>query len=147
MSYGDTYQLQEYTLADRASTDERASFITKTYLHLLGAVIAFVILEAILLNLPITQQVESITLQTEDQLTHYINQPCIACGDCVKACPIQLLPNEISKFCEYGLFDAAEKNDLFYCIECGVCAYVCPASRPMVQLMRFGKQQILDSRE
>ena len=36
------------------SVDARATFISKTYLHLAGAIGAFVILEAILLSLPIT---------------------------------------------------------------------------------------------
>ncbi len=58
MSQGtDTFRTQEYTLADQASRDARASFITKTYLHLFGAVMAFVGLEVVLLNLPITESV------------------------------------------------------------------------------------------
>src|SRR5689334_20018944 len=36
--------------AAAADSDTRASFIRKTYLHLLGAVLAFVALEALLLN-------------------------------------------------------------------------------------------------
>lgn len=57
MSYEtDTFRTQEYTLADQASRDARASFIVKTYLHLFGAVMAFVALEVILLSLPISQR-------------------------------------------------------------------------------------------
>jgi FtsH-binding integral membrane protein len=40
----------------QASENERAAFITKTYIHLAGAIAAFVLLEAILLSLPITEQ-------------------------------------------------------------------------------------------
>jgi FtsH-binding integral membrane protein len=43
-------------MADQATQDERASFITKTYLHLAGAIVAFVLLAGVLLNLPITEQ-------------------------------------------------------------------------------------------
>ena len=50
-----TFAPQEYTMADRASADERASFIVKTYAHLLGAVLALIALDAILLSLPIAQ--------------------------------------------------------------------------------------------
>ena len=46
---------QEYTTADRASADERASFIVKTYTHLFGAVLALIALDTVLLNLPIAQ--------------------------------------------------------------------------------------------
>lgn len=38
--------------AAQAAADERAGFITKTYLHLAGAIGLFVILEAVLLSLP-----------------------------------------------------------------------------------------------
>jgi len=53
MSYVDNpYQSPLGTLADRAAADERTDFITKTYLHLAGAIGAFVILETVLLNTP-----------------------------------------------------------------------------------------------
>jgi len=46
------YQSPLGTFAADAAVDERTGFITKTYLHLLGAILAFVGLEAILLNVP-----------------------------------------------------------------------------------------------
>jgi electron transport complex protein RnfC len=55
---------------------------------------------------------------------------------------MRLLPNELSKYCEFNVFEEAERNYLFHCIECGICSYVCPAKRPMVQLLRFGKQEL-----
>jgi FtsH-binding integral membrane protein len=57
MSYDqEVFRPEEYTLADRASSDARGEFITKTYIHLFGAIAAFVALEAIILPLPITAQ-------------------------------------------------------------------------------------------
>jgi FtsH-binding integral membrane protein len=41
--------------AAMAETDERANFITKTYLHLAGAIALFVALEAILLTTPLAE--------------------------------------------------------------------------------------------
>jgi len=52
----ETFAPQEFTLADRASVDDRASFIVQTYVHLFGAVMALIALEAVLLNLPIAEQ-------------------------------------------------------------------------------------------
>lgn len=52
----EAFRPEEYTIADRASRDARAEFITKTYIHLLGAVLAFVAIEAVILSLPITGQ-------------------------------------------------------------------------------------------
>lgn len=52
----DTFRPQEFTMADQASRDARAEFITKTYVHLFGAIIAFVAVEAALQSLPIAGQ-------------------------------------------------------------------------------------------
>jgi len=99
------------------------------------------------LQVPITQKTDSVILQNGNELSHYANQPCINCGDCVRSCPMRLLPNELSKYCEYGDFHGAQKIDLFHCIECGICSYVCPARRPMVHLLRYGKQELSALRE
>lgn len=44
----------------QASVDERGAFIRRTYLHLAGAVAAFALLEAVLLNLPVTPKLVSL---------------------------------------------------------------------------------------
>jgi FtsH-binding integral membrane protein len=43
---GNPYAQAGFYTAAQASVDERAAFITKTYLHLVGAIFAFVVLEA-----------------------------------------------------------------------------------------------------
>lgn len=49
MSFGNEgLQPQEYTMADRATAEDRGQFIVKTYVHLMGAVFAFVAIETIL---------------------------------------------------------------------------------------------------
>ncbi len=53
MSYSDVrYRDPMETFAAMAAADERSAFITKTYLHLAGAIGLFVALEAVLLNMP-----------------------------------------------------------------------------------------------
>lgn len=56
MSYLESYAAPNPYVA-QAPTSERAAFMQRTYLHLAGAILAFVGLEAVLLNLP---NVESI---------------------------------------------------------------------------------------
>jgi FtsH-binding integral membrane protein len=57
MSYADNpYRASLGDFASMAAVDERSSFITRTYLHLAGAVTLFVILEAVLLNTPGVEQ-------------------------------------------------------------------------------------------
>ena len=56
MSYGaESFAPQQGTLADRASADARGQFIVKTYLHLFGAILAFIVLEAALLASPLAE--------------------------------------------------------------------------------------------
>lgn len=93
---------------------------------------------------PLTQRTDSIVLQAAAQMSRTSNQACINCGNCVHVCPMNLLPNELGKFCEYGKFMEAKQQFLSHCIECGLCAFVCPAKRPMVQLMRYGKKELLE---
>lgn len=50
MSYG--YSLEYGPVAAQAERSERAAFIRRTYGHLAGAILVFIILEAILLHLP-----------------------------------------------------------------------------------------------
>ena len=53
MSYADNpYRSPTNQFAASAIADERSAFITKTYLHLLGAIGLFVVLEGFLLGLP-----------------------------------------------------------------------------------------------
>lgn len=52
MSYADNPYRSWGTIAAEADTSDRASFIRLTYLHLAGAVAAFIALEAVLLSLP-----------------------------------------------------------------------------------------------
>lgn len=49
MSYGnESFQPQEYTMADRATAEDRGQFIVKTYLHLFAAILAFVAIETLI---------------------------------------------------------------------------------------------------
>ena len=53
MSYANqSYPSSFDMFAAQAAADERSAFLTKTYLHLVGAIAAFVALEAILLSMP-----------------------------------------------------------------------------------------------
>jgi len=99
------------------------------------------------LQVPLLQQTEMVLFQGEGDFASYKDEPCINCGRCVQFCPMRLFPNELTRACEYGRFEEAESKDLFRCIECGICSYVCPVRRPMVHLIRFGKNELSASRE
>lgn len=76
------------------------------------------------------------------KLAHRIEQPCIRCGHCSTACPVNLVPNLLADQCRNEQFDRAEAYNLFDCIECGCCSYVCPSHIPLVHYFRYGKGQL-----
>jgi electron transport complex protein RnfC len=65
--------------------------------------------------------------------------PCIRCGACMDACPINLLPQQLYWHAKAGELEKLESLHLTDCIECGCCAYVCPSHIPLVQYYRHGK--------
>ncbi|MDI9246842.1 electron transport complex subunit RsxC [Marinobacter sp. CHS3-4] len=69
-------------------------------------------------------------------------QPCIRCGMCAEACPMELLPQQLFWYSKAGEYEKAEHLNLFDCIECGACSYVCPSSIPLVQYYRAAKGEI-----
>lgn len=69
-------------------------------------------------------------------------QPCIRCGECAEACPMELLPQQLFWYSKATEFEKAEHLNLFDCIECGACSYVCPSAIPLVQYYRYAKGEI-----
>jgi FtsH-binding integral membrane protein len=56
------YRSLEMQVAAEATREDRAAFISKTYLHLIGAIVALVALDAVLLNLPFTPRLVEMML-------------------------------------------------------------------------------------
>jgi electron transport complex protein RnfC len=67
---------------------------------------------------------------------------CIRCGNCARACPMSLLPQQLYRYAKANDFDKAKTYALADCIECGCCEYVCPSNIPLVQYYRFAKAEI-----
>ena len=59
------YDSPRYSIAAMAAADERAGFITKTYLHLVGAIGALVLLEFVLLRTPLGESLVGLMLGSQ----------------------------------------------------------------------------------
>lgn len=68
--------------------------------------------------------------------------PCIRCGRCVKACPMNLIPLYFDLYARNGRFRELEKFNIMDCVECGSCAYSCPSHIRLVQSIRTAKNEI-----
>lgn len=94
-------------------------------------------------DVPVVKTTNCVIASTADELpTPPPEQPCIRCGMCAEACPMELLPQQLFWYSKSGEYDKAEHLNLFDCIECGACSYVCPSSIPLVQYYRAAKGEI-----
>ena len=75
----------------------------------------------------------------------YEPSPCIRCGRCVRACPINLMPTELEH--AYDARDAAalKKLKVGLCMNCGSCSYVCPAKRSLAEKNQLAKEFLRNS--
>jgi len=98
------------------------------------------------LDVAMTKTSSGLLLLSAARVPGYTSQPCIACGRCLDACPMRLMPAELSQRIEADDIDGAEQTFVMDCFECGSCAFVCPAHRPLVQHMRRAKAVIIARR-
>ena len=89
-----------------------------------------------------TKTTSGLLLLSKQRVVQYTSQPCINCGRCVRACPMNLNPAEISKAVEANDIKAAEDAHVMTCIECGACSFECPAHRAITQHCRRAKASI-----
>ncbi|MCB1735218.1 MAG: electron transport complex subunit RsxC [Gammaproteobacteria bacterium] len=94
-------------------------------------------------DLPIVKSTNCVLAADKNELpTRPTPLPCIRCGECVKVCPAQLLPQQLYWYARAKDFEKVQEYKLDACIECGACAYVCPSQLPLVDYYRYAKSQI-----
>ena len=69
---------------------------------------------------------------------------CIRCGNCVRHCPMRLMPLEIERAYHINKPEILEREKVSLCMECGCCAFGCPAKRPLVHVMKLSKAVLRD---
>lgn len=91
------------------------------------------------MRVPVIKGTSGILLLDANEAAGGEVEDCIRCGSCVKACPMGLLPLEMSARIRNDEMDAAADLGLADCIACGCCAYVCPSHIPLVQYFYHAK--------
>ena len=66
---------------------------------------------------------------------------CLRCGKCVHACPMGLEPYMLYAYSDAQLYEDCEKRGIMNCIECGSCSFGCPSNRPLLDIIRLGKNR------
>lgn len=98
------------------------------------------------LDVTVMKNTSGILLIPVGTASQYTSEPCIRCGRCVEACPMDILPATISQAVENERFDWAAQLNVLACIECGSCSYVCPSHRPLNQHFKRAKAEIAAAR-
>jgi Na+-translocating ferredoxin:NAD+ oxidoreductase subunit C len=86
--------------------------------------------------------VDAVAVIPAASVINWTDEPCINCGNCIDACPVNLQVQAIGRYAEFGLFDRTEELGLSDCIECGLCGMVCTARRPLLQFIRLAADEI-----
>lgn len=96
------------------------------------------------LDIPITKGITGIlAFTTPEHAAAGKVQPCIKCGECLAACPLNLNPSRLGALARKEQYETmAEQFHLFDCFECGCCGYVCPSNIPLVQYFRMAKSVV-----
>lgn len=91
---------------------------------------------------PVVKGSSGVLALTADEAADGEAQPCIRCSSCVRACPVGLLPLEMSARIRNEDYAGAVDLGLKDCIACGCCAYVCPSRIPLVQYFGHAKGEL-----
>lgn len=93
---------------------------------------------------PVMKATSGIVVLTKEEVQEHPETPCLKCGKCIEACPINLVPTRLSRFSQLEKFEEAEELNITSCMECGTCTFTCPANIPLVQWIRLGKQKVIE---
>lgn len=94
-------------------------------------------------DVPIGPDTDAVMVQDKDHVIPPSSEPCINCGECVRACPARVPVNMLIRLLENGLYEeAAQQYDLLSCIECGLCSYVCMMRIPIFHYIMLGKHEL-----
>jgi electron transport complex protein RnfC len=90
-------------------------------------------------NVPVVKGTSGVLALTSKEIGQAEASPCIRCSTCVRACPVGLLPLEMSSRIRASDLSGAVTLGLKDCISCGSCSYVCPAHIPLVHYFNYAK--------
>lgn len=95
------------------------------------------------LTAPVMKATSGILVLTKGEIKETSSTNCVRCGKCVEVCALNLIPTKLARLSQLNRFEEAEDYGVTVCMECGTCAYSCPANIPLVQWIRYGKQQAI----
>jgi Na+-translocating ferredoxin:NAD+ oxidoreductase subunit C len=98
------------------------------------------------INVPLMKTSSSVLGFVQDKAA-VEESPCIRCGKCIEACPLQLMPFQLAALGSRNDVDGFQKLDGMECCGCGCCSYTCPARRSLTQSIMETRNSILAKRK
>lgn len=78
----------------------------------------------------------------EDDISKHDTVSCVKCGECVRCCPMKLVPAQLNTYAKLNNTEMLEKLHIMDCIECGICSYTCPCRNPITQNIKIAKAKL-----
>ena len=92
---------------------------------------------------PILKATNAVLVFAEEDCKKTEPSPCIHCGKCVEACPLNLNPTAFARALDLEDEDeraaVLKKEEVNLCMSCGSCSFVCPAHRPIPEINNKAK--------
>lgn len=98
------------------------------------------------LDVPVTKGTSALLALLADKAAT-TESPCIRCGKCLSACPMNLLANKLAFLSAHGDEEGFVKLNGMECCGCGSCSYVCPAKRNLTQSIMATRKSVMDKRK
>ena len=86
---------------------------------------------------PVTKQNNAVLAFNKIEISDEL--PCIRCGRCMRACPLDLMPMELDKAYKKRDAESLLKYKVNLCMNCGCCTYVCPSKRKLAETNQLAK--------
>jgi len=96
------------------------------------------------LHFPMTKVMNGIVALANEFVDEGEESSCIRCGLCVEVCPEHLVPETLVRAIRHDDHEVVQDFDLEKCIECGNCTFICPSKIPLLEVLRQGKEDMLD---
>lgn len=93
-----------------------------------------------------TKGLSGIVVLPESESVRKLSQPCIRCSKCIYVCPMGLEPYLFMLQADVRMWESMAEHGVMNCLECGCCSYACPANRPILDMIKLGKQELRKSK-